>query len=93
MTIQEYWQQPDGDFAKAKTRLRLSQTQKIKVARKKTKKEIMRTLIQKTAVGVFSLAVILTAIYPVTAFAAEPEQKTVRVGYVNVTTYEEGGAV
>lgn len=33
---------------------------------------------------------LLTALFPA-ALAEEAEQKTVRVGYVNVATYEEGG--
>lgn len=55
------------------------------------KKRFLHTLIQKIAVGVFCPVLLLTAICPLTALAAEPEQKTVRVGYVNVPTYEEGG--
>lgn len=41
--------------------------------------------------GLLSLFIILMSLCPVAAETAEPEQKTVRVGYVNVATYEEGG--
>lgn len=47
--------------------------------------------IKKAAAGVFGMLLALTSISPMTALAEEPEQKTVRVGYVNVATYEEGG--
>ena len=51
------------------------------------KKEVMRTLLQKIAVGVFCFAVLLTAIRPLTAFAAEP--RTIRVGYFAFPGYHE----
>lgn len=54
----------------------------------------MRTrirLLSRAMAYVLCLIIALTAVYPVAALAAEPEQKTVRVGYVNVPTYEEGG--
>ena len=47
--------------------------------------------IKKTAACILILMIALITICSATAFAAEPEQKTVRVGYVNVPTYEEGG--
>ncbi len=40
-----------------------------------------RTLIQKIAVVAFCLAVLLTTVCPLTVFAADTEQKTVRVGF------------
>lgn len=46
---------------------------------------------RKVAALILGLQIALTAFGNITAFAAEPEQKTVRVGYVNVATYEEGG--
>lgn len=42
-------------------------------------------------VMILCLAALLAAVCPISAFAAEPEQKIVRVGYVNAATYEEGG--
>ena len=40
-----------------------------------------KSLIRKITAGVFCLALSLTAVCPLTAFAAEAEQKTVRVGF------------
>ena len=40
---------------------------------------------------ILSMAVLLTLLCPLMARAEEPEQKTVRVGYVNSIDYEEGG--
>ena len=40
-----------------------------------------KSLIRKITAGVFCLALSLTAVCPLTAFAAETEQKTVRVGF------------
>lgn len=57
--------------------------------KKRWGKIVFRT--REYAVCILCLITLLTAVCPVTAFAAEPEQKTVRVGYVNVATYEEGG--
>ena len=51
---------------------------------------ILNRFIRKVAC-VFCFVSMLTIICPVIAFSAEAEQKTVRVGYVNVPTYEEGG--
>ncbi|MCI5902874.1 MAG: transporter substrate-binding domain-containing protein [Blautia sp.] len=50
----------------------------------------IRSLKRATAC-ILSLLIVLITICPVTVLAAEPEQKTVRVGYVNAATYEEGG--
>ena len=58
-----------------------------RAARETMKKEVMNTLIQKIAVGVSCLAVLLTAICPLTAFAAEPQ--TIRVGYFAFPGYHE----
>lgn len=57
------------------------------------KKRVTNTLnrIQRITAGFLCLVLFLTVLCPLTAFAAETEQKTVRVGYVNVATYEEGG--
>ena len=53
------------------------------------KARITHTLckIQKITVAVFCLAVLLTAICPLTAFAAEPQ--TIRVGYFAFPGYHE----
>ena len=51
------------------------------------KKEVMRTLIQKIAVGAFCLTVFWTAVCPMTVFAAEPQ--TIRVGYFAFPGYHE----
>ena len=40
-----------------------------------------KSLIRQITAGVFCLALSLTAVCPLTAFAAETEQKTVRVGF------------
>ena len=48
-------------------------------------------LFWKATACILGVVFALTAFFPMTAYAAEPEQKTVRVGYVNVATYEEGG--
>lgn len=45
----------------------------------------------RVTAGVLCLFIILMFFCPAAAEADEPEQKTVRVGYVNVATYEEGG--
>ena len=41
--------------------------------------------------GLVSALLVLTMLCPAFALAAEPERKTVRVGYVNALNYEEGG--
>lgn len=51
------------------------------------KKKKIYTLIQKTAVGAFCLAVFLTAVCPLAASAAEP--RTIRVGYFAFPGYHE----
>lgn len=45
----------------------------------------------KIIAGFLCFFIAIMSICPVTAKAAESEQKVVRVGYVNVATYEEGG--
>ncbi|MDO4517435.1 MAG: transporter substrate-binding domain-containing protein [Bacillota bacterium] len=50
-------------------------------------KKAIYTLIQRIAVGVFCLAVLLTAICPLPAFAVEP--RTVRVGYFAFPGYHD----
>lgn len=47
--------------------------------------------IQKLTVWLLGIVVAMTVICPSIALAVEPEQKVVRVGYVNAATYEEGG--
>lgn len=51
------------------------------------KKEVIRTLIQKIAVGVSFLAIFMTALCPLTVSAAEP--RTIRVGYFAFPGYHE----
>ena len=51
------------------------------------KTKVMGTLIHKIAVGVFCLAITLTAVCPVTTLAVEPQ--TIRVGYFAFPGYHE----
>ena len=51
------------------------------------KKKVICTLIHRIAVGVFCLAVLLTAVCPLAASAAEP--RTIRVGYFAFPGYHE----
>lgn len=53
--------------------------------------QIIRRRINRIFAGFLCLFIMLMSFCPVTANAAEPEQKIVRVGYVNAATYEESG--
>ena len=65
----------------------IMQVQNTKDSEGKMNKKAMHTLIQRIAVGVSCLAVLLTAICPLTASAAEPQ--TIRVGYFAFPGYHE----
>lgn len=55
-----------------------------------SKRDIV-SLINKTTAGLLCFFLMLVLFCPITTMASETKQKTVRVGYVSVPTYEEGG--
>lgn len=57
----------------------------------KTGKRHITKKINRIIAGTLCFICFFAAFFLITAAAAESEQKTVRVGYVNVPTYEEGG--
>ena len=60
-------------FAETALRYPIMQVQNTKDSEGKMNRKAIHTLIGKIAVGVSCLAVLLTAICPLTAFAAEPQ--------------------
>ncbi len=59
----------------------------------KTDRKEARNLFNGTSFIIYVLCAVLllTTLCPIRAFAEEPEQKVVRVGYVSALNYEEGG--